>query len=218
MEIVEIEQWAALGEQLETGEGVHRPSTFSAFLAATMSDCGNLVVVDAGCGAGLVTLAALSAGARHVVAQDYDAAALADTARNVTTFLGPEARRRLTLWEADWRLLGPMKADLLAVNPPQRPSVLLPDVPDEQRHLHAGGGEDGLDGVRLVLSHAGAERVRTTAAAVLGLHALDMPAWSAPQIIASVELAFAPAWRALVPTLHGRVDVWEFKQDADRVA
>ncbi|MEU8325567.1 methyltransferase [Nonomuraea sp. NPDC048881] len=115
--------WGSVGRKLEASPGVHRPSTFSAFLASTLDDTRDQVVLDAGCGAGLVTLAALTAGARHVIAQDHDGAALADTARNVIPFLGHEARKRLTLWEADWRLLAPMSADLLAVNPPQRPTT-----------------------------------------------------------------------------------------------
>jgi methylase of polypeptide subunit release factors len=210
MDPLDIEHWSTLSRKLETSDGVHRPSTFSVFLAATMVDCQDLVVVDAGCGAGLVTMAALAAGARHVVAQDHDAAALADTARNVTRILGAAARSRLTLWEAGWNLLGPMKADLLAVNPPQRPSVLLPDVPQNQRHLHVGGGEDGLDGLRLILGHTGTDRVRTTAAAVLDVGKLTYPRWSATRLVASTDLPFDPAWRALVPDLRGRVDIWEF--------
>lgn len=179
-----------------------------------MNDCQDMTVVDAGCGAGLVTLAALSAGASQVVAQDYDAAALSDTARNVTRVLGPTGRARLTLWESDWRQLGPMCADLLAVNPPQRPAALLPDVPPDQRHLHDGGGPDGLDGIRLVLSHTGATRVRTTAAAALRLETQRFPGWSTPQPITSADLPFDPAWRALLPDLRGRVDIWELVSDS----
>ncbi len=145
IDMAQVEAWVTVGSKLDASTGVHRPSVFSAFLAATMADCQGQVVVDAGCGAGLVTVTALSAGARHVVAQDYDGTALADTARNVGSILGPEARNKLSLWEADWSLLRPLRADLLAVNPPQRPAALLPEVPPEQRHLHSGGGDDGLD-------------------------------------------------------------------------
>lgn len=208
----EIDRWAEIGSALHAGGGVHRPSLFSAFLAATMADCRDLVVVDAGCGAGLVTLAALAAGARHVVAQDYDAKALADTAHNVTRVLGRAARSRLTLWEADWSQLRPMHADLLAVNPPQRPAALLPDVPQDQRHLHDGGGPDGLAAIRLVVSHAGADRVRTTAAAAVRFDTLTFPAWSTPRRVATAELPFDPAWRALVPDLRGDVGVWELSR------
>ncbi|MGH8881801.1 MAG: methyltransferase, partial [Stackebrandtia sp.] len=181
--MADIEPWTALGSKLEVSTGVHRPSTFSAFLAATMADSDGQTVVDAGCGAGLVTMAALAAGARHVVAQDYDAAALADTVRNVEEHLGGGARARLSLWESDWRQLAVMHADVLVVNPPQRPAAVLPDVPAEERHLHEGGGADGLDGIRLVLEHAGTTRVRTTAAAVLDITALRFRQWSAPRTV-----------------------------------
>ncbi|PZT71764.1 MULTISPECIES: 50S ribosomal protein L11 methyltransferase [unclassified Streptomyces] len=213
MEILEIGPWLALGQKLTASEGVHRPSTFSAVLAATMSDCEGQVVVDAGCGAGLVTVAALAAGARHVIAQDYDRAALVDTARNVSEHLGSEARGRLTLWEADWSQLAPMRADVLAVNPPQRPARLLPDVPADQQHLHSGGGADGLDGIRLILKHARTDRVRTTAAAVLDVGPIALPSQGAMRLIAGAEVSFDPAWRTVLPGLYGRVNVWEFSRD-----
>ncbi|MFJ9179145.1 50S ribosomal protein L11 methyltransferase [Streptomyces sp. NPDC102360] len=208
-----IDAWVAMARDLDVGPGVHSPSVFSAFLAANVLDTQDQVVVDAGCGAGLVTIAALSSGARHVVAQDYDPAALNDTMRNVTRILGPKARERLSLWEADWRQLGPMAADLLAVNPPQRPTALMPDVPHDQRHLHDGGGADGLDGIRLVLAHANAQRVRTTAAAALRMDTRTCADWSAPRLIADAWLPFAPAWRNLVPDLRGRVGIWEFARE-----
>ncbi|MBC9718888.1 50S ribosomal protein L11 methyltransferase [Streptomyces sp. TRM66268-LWL] len=169
--------------------------------------------MDAGCGAGLVTVAALEAGAHHVISQDYDGAALSDTARNVTDLLGSEARNRLTLWEADWSQLAPMHADVLAVNPPQRPAALLPDVPEDERHLHDGGGVDGLAALRMVLAHASTARVRSTAAEVLNVAAMDPSPW-AMRKIASAELPFDPAWRSVLPQGQGTVDVWEFSQPA----
>ncbi|MEU4547459.1 50S ribosomal protein L11 methyltransferase [Nonomuraea dietziae] len=210
---MDIERWAEIGGVLQTSDGVHRPSRFSAFLAAGMGDCGDLTVIDAGCGAGLVAVAALEAGARHVVAQDYDPKALHDTAHNVTRILGSRARARLTLWEADWSQLRPMKADLLAVNPPQRPAALLPAVPQNQRHLHDGGGPDGLAAIRLVVRHAGTGRVRTTAAAALRFDTREFPGWSAPRCVAMTELPYDPAWRALVPDLLGQVGIWELHRE-----
>lgn len=212
MDPARIDPWTELGSKLEVSPGVHSPSRFSAFLAATMADCRGQVVVDAGCGAGLVTVAALAAGARHVVAQDYDPAALTDTVGNTMKHLGNEARARLSLWEADWRQLAPMRADVLAVNPPQRPTPLLAAVPAGERHLHDGGGADGLDGVRLVLAHAGTTRVRTTAAAALDIAVLTSRDWHEPRIIASAQLPFNPAWRSLLPDLRGEVNVWEFSR------
>ncbi|PSL03278.1 ribosomal protein L11 methyltransferase PrmA [Haloactinopolyspora alba] len=207
-----------MGRSLVTSPGVHRPSTFSALLASTLGDTGGRVVVDAGCGAGLVTLAALAAGAEHVVAQDTDPASLADTAANVESVLGVEARSRLTFWEADWRLLAPMHADVLAVNPPQRPAEVLADVDAEVLHLHDGGGRDGFDGLRLVLAHTSASTVRTTATSVLDLPAalrglLEL-GWDEPRVFGSAELEHDPAWRRLLPGLRARVDVLEFSRPA----
>ncbi|MEV0809311.1 50S ribosomal protein L11 methyltransferase [Micromonospora sp. NPDC050200] len=210
----DLERWTALGAELVTSPRVHRPSSFSALLASAVQDTAGEVVVDTGCGAGLVTIAALMADAQHVIAQDYDANCLIDTAANVERLLGPAARQRLTLWEADWRQLGPMRADVLAVNPPQRPTALLEDVDDDVLHLHDGGGDDGFAGLRMVLGHAGTPRVRTTAAAVLDLPAaapdLCGSRWSAPSVLTHAHLPLDPAWHRLVPELIGRVDVWEF--------
>jgi methylase of polypeptide subunit release factors len=214
-----VDEWVAVGSDLVTGPGVHRPSPFSAVLASTMASTEGQVVVDAGCGAGLVAVAALSAGAHHVIAQDYDPAALADTAANVERVLGASGRRRLTLWEAHWRHLAPMRADLLAVNPPQRPSRLLDEVDPEVLHLHDGGGHDGFDALRLVLAHARTTAVRTTAAAVLDLPGTSFedvaPGWCAPRPVGKAVVPFDRSWRQIQKG-HGRVDVWEFTRTPDR--
>jgi methylase of polypeptide subunit release factors len=211
-----VDRWVGIGRELKTDAGVHRPSRFSALLASAMGDCAGQVVVDAGCGAGLVAIAALASGAAHVVAQDYDPACLADTAHNVEAVLGAEARQRLSLWEADWRQIAPLTADVLAVNPPQRPAVLLPDVDEEVLHLHEGGGADGLAGLRMVLGHAATARVRTTAASVLGIperaSELCGQTWASPSVVASAVLPLDPAWRRLRPELADTVDVWEFRR------
>ncbi|MFC7343839.1 50S ribosomal protein L11 methyltransferase [Saccharopolyspora griseoalba] len=205
-----IDDWTALGAELRTSPGVHRPSAFSALLATAATDCRDQVVLDAGCGAGLVTIAALRSGAERVIAQDHDPAALADTRRNVLGILGAEAADRLDLREADWSEPGQPRADLLAVNPPQRPSALLGDVPAAELHLHDSGGSDGLDGLRTVLAHANADRVRSTAAAILGAGRLRAAGCSVPQRVAAVELDFSPAWRSLLPALRASAEVWEF--------
>lgn len=203
--------WSAWHKvELTTSEGVHRPSEFSALLASTMSDAWGRTVVDAGCGAGLIALAALSAGASHVIAQDRDAAALRDTAANVERLLGASARERLSLWQADFAQLGVLDADVLAVNPPQRPAHLLGDVELENLHLHEGGGRDGLDGLRLVLAHARCHEVRSTAADVLPLDALRRT----PRRLATATLPMHPAWHPLVLGTEAKVSVWAF----DRVS
>jgi methylase of polypeptide subunit release factors len=195
---------------LTTSAGVHRPSPFSALLASTMSDVWGRTVLDAGSGAGLIAVAALAAGASHVIAQDHDAAALRDTAANVERLLGASARDRLSLWQADFAQLGVLDADVLAVNPPQRPAHLLSSVEPEHLHLHEGGGQDGLDGLRLVLAHARCHEVRSTAADVLPLDSLHR----SPRRLATSTLPMHPSWRPLVQASEAKVSVWAF----DRVS
>lgn len=105
-------------------------------------------------------------------------------------------------------------ADLLAVNPPQRPAALLPDVAEDVLHLHQGGGEDGFAALRLVLANAGTTRVRSTAAALLDLpsaaDSLCGTRWLPPAMVAQATLPLDPAWRRLAGDLVDRVGVWEF--------
>jgi methylase of polypeptide subunit release factors len=198
--------WHQLGAALTASPGVHRPSEFSALLASTLSDVWGRTVLDAGSGAGLITVAALSAGATHVVALDRDPVALQDTAANVERLLGTSARDRLSLWQADFTQLGVLDADVLAVNPPQRPTYLLDGVEPDQRHLHEGGGVDGLDGLRLVLSHARCHEVRSTAADALPLAVLHRT----PRHLTTATLPVHPAWHPLVHADEAKVSVWAF--------
>ncbi|WNV89637.1 50S ribosomal protein L11 methyltransferase [Umezawaea sp. Da 62-37] len=198
--------WYIFGLGLTAGPDVHRPSEFSALLASTLSDVWGRSVLDAGSGAGLITIAALSAGARHVIALDRDEEALRDTAANVERLLGISARERLSLWQADFSQLDVLDADVLAVNPPQRPTELLDAVEPHNRHLHEGGGRDGLDGLRLVLGHARCHEVRSTAADVLPLSTLRRT----PRRLTTTTLPMHPAWRPLVGGDEGKVSVWAF--------
>jgi methylase of polypeptide subunit release factors len=59
-----------LVDELRVSEGVHAPSAFSVLLVDSMPDPRDLVCVDAGCGAGLVTVALLQRRAREVFAFD----------------------------------------------------------------------------------------------------------------------------------------------------
>jgi methylase of polypeptide subunit release factors len=205
--------WHAYGQRLDTGEGVHRPSEFSALLASTLADSAGLTVLDAGCGAGLISIAALEAGARHVIAMDRDPAALESTAANVRSLLGEDARARLSLWQADFSQLGALAADVLAVNPPQRPDSILGAVDSTERHLHTGAGADGLDTLRLVLANAAAREVRTTAAPALRLgEARFDGAWDAPELVAAETLPVHPAWGE--PGDRAEVGVWTFRRSA----
>ncbi len=203
--------WHELGQTLHADPGVHRPSEFSSLLASTLEDVGGRTVVDAGSGAGLITIAALAAGADQVVAMDRDAAALESTATNVTRLLGSEVRGRLSLWQADFAQLGVLACDVLAVNPPQRPAGVLDEVEQDQRHLHTGAGDDGLDSLRLVLAHAAAREVRSTAAAALAVERTELvDGWAPPHRLTTSTLPLHPAWGS--SNGRGEVGVWAFSR------
>ncbi|NYE36066.1 ribosomal protein L11 methylase PrmA [Nocardioides cavernae] len=208
----EWREWYALGQQLTALDGVHSPSRFSALLAATMVDVEGLTVIDAGSGAGLITIAALAAGAEQVIAIDNDPAAARATADNVASVMGREGSRRLATQVLDFTSLGEVPADLLAVNPPQRPTRILQAVEPDQRHLHEGGGEDGLATLRLVMEHARTRVVRTTAADVLsvGTARRDSERWSEPRLVRREELPMHASWVTLTGAL-GHVAVWDFQ-------
>jgi methylase of polypeptide subunit release factors len=203
--------WHEVGETLAVGDGVHRPSEFSALLSSTLTDVEGLTVLDAGCGAGLITIAALAGGAREVVAMDRDGAALEATAANVARVLGAEAGRRLSLWEGEFGRLGDREVDLLAVNPPQRPESILGAVESRNRHLHTGAGADGFDTLRLVLAHAAAGEVRTTAAAALRIEEARLDRrWASPTRLTAETLPVHPAWDA--PGDRAEVGIWAFRR------
>ncbi len=202
-------------EDLTARVGVHRPSRFSALLASALPDCTGRTVIDAGAGSGLITLAAFIKGAAKVIAVDHDPAALLATTANVTRLLGNSALARIQTVETGIDSLDAIPGDLLAVNPPQRPQRLLAAVEADQRHLHEGGGPDGLATLRLVLAYAPTDRVWSTAAAILPITALAVPhhdghrTWTPTRTMASAELTMHPSWHAISPPT-ARVDVREF--------
>ncbi|MBL7259685.1 50S ribosomal protein L11 methyltransferase [Paractinoplanes lichenicola] len=200
--MTDLQGWFEFGAALSLAGGVHAPSRFSALLAASLVDCGGLTVIDAGCGAGLITIAALRAGAARVIAVDSDPAAVEVTRRNVAETVGTQ---RLEARQLDFRELGGIDADLLAVNPPQRPAATLDAVELDQRHLHEGGGPDGLDTLRLVLKHTSAAIVRTTAADILPIHTVG--AESARRVL-TATLPMHPAWHPLTGP-EAAVNVWD---------
>lgn len=200
------QEWHALAATLDVPEGVHRPSPFSAQLATSLPDLTGQVVVDAGSGAGLISLAALAAGADHVIAVDLDLDALAATRANVERVLGDSGR--LSLLQSDFRMLHLVNADVLLANPPQRPARVLEQVPAAERRVHEGGGEDGLDAVRMLLDHACTAQVWTTAAGVLDAGALRHPRWSAPRLESEAHVPMDAVWRVLGD--DDRVTVWRF--------
>jgi methylase of polypeptide subunit release factors len=208
----ELTAWGEVGRSLQAGPSVHRPSSFSAALAALLPDLQGRTVVDAGSGAGLVTIAALARGAEHVVALDYDPGALRDTEANVQKVVG--ATDRISLWQAGWNQLNLVACDVLLVNPPQRPTRLLQDVPVDQRHLHSGGGEDGLAGLRLVLQQAIASTVLTTGSSLLspGPETLTVGSYGPPVLHDHAVVQYDSSWRQLSAEPTGVVNIWRFSR------
>jgi len=205
-------QAEAVAARLHASPGVHRPSPFSVLLASALPPLDGMRTIDAGCGAGLVTIAMLAAGAERVVAQDYDPAAVADTVRNVAEVLGADAAARVERSATDWRQLDTLEGDLLAVNPPQRPTEMLPAVPPDEVHLHEGGGEDGLDGVRLVLRHTPTDVVLSTASSLLPGDPAEVSTalgWGA-ELVAERVLHHAEPWWVVADALDAPVRVWRF--------
>ena len=126
--------------ECESAPGVHplAPSTI-ALAGAVFAEVrrgGRRSVLDLGCGAGFLGLAAAAAGARRVLATDVDPAAVACAARNAA-----RAGLRIETRVGDW--FEPVRGegfDLLASNPPQTPapSPIAPDRwggPEGSRHL-----------------------------------------------------------------------------------
>lgn len=204
-------EWRALGAELSTPAGVHAPSPFSALLASSMGDCAGRTVVDAGSGAGLISIAALAAGAAEVLAIDLDPAAIEASRENVRRVLGAEDYARFSTRILDFSELGAVAGDLLAANPPQRPTEILAGVESDQRHLHEGGGSHGLDTIRLLLRYARTSVVRTTAAGVLDIDAArhDLPQWDRPVRVTEEILPMHRSWRPLTGP-SAAVGVWDF--------
>jgi methylase of polypeptide subunit release factors len=204
--------WWALGARLAVSDGVHRPSRFSAALSAHLPTVTGAHVVDVGCGAGSVSVAALARGAAHAVAMDRDPAALLDTRANVTAVLGHAAARRLALLESDWAHLGLLRCDIAIANPHQRPSALLAAVAPAERHLHEGAGDDGADAIRALLHHGRADVMVLTLSSLLpvGGHDLVTSRFTSAERLHDVTVEHDPVWAPLVGDTAPSVGIWRF--------
>lgn len=198
------------GAALDTPAGVHIPSAFSAVLAACLPDLTGQVVLDAGCGAGLISIAALLRGAEQVIACDIDPAALSATHSNVNRVA--VNTDRLTLLHSDFRALGHVSVDLALANPPQRPDSVLQATPVAERHLHRGGGTDGMDVIKLLLDHLPCPRLWTTAASTLPVQTLSTPEWQPPQLVQRLPVPLQRPWSATETPSDGEVIVWSFNR------
>lgn len=206
------QRWFAYGQTLEVPDGVHHPSAFSAVLASSPIEVAGRTVVDAGSGAGLITISALARGASRVIALDLDAVALEATRANVAAALGDDGMSRLTLTQSDFSGLAALPADVVLANPPQRPEAILVDLPQEERAIHAVSGVDGLDLIRSILEYADSDEVVTTAAGVLDIARADSPRWPQRRLVTSVIAPLAPVWRLAGASDEDSVNVWCFSR------
>ncbi|MEV4348759.1 hypothetical protein AB0J83_30245 [Actinoplanes sp. NPDC049596] len=115
--------------------------------------------------------------------------------------------RRAARRQLDFRELAGFDADLLAVNPPQRPASILECAEPDHRHLHEGGGPDGLDTLRLVLKHTTATTVRTTAAGILPIHTVE---GRTRRLVLTATVPMHRAWHPLTGP-QAPVNVWDLQ-------
>lgn len=198
----------ALVDELRWSEGVHEPSAFSALLVDSLPDPGGLVCVDAGCGAGLVTVSLLRRGAREVFAFDKDRYAVADARANVAR-LTPDATRAHVRIGGFAELSGE-PCELLACNPPQRPEALWADLPRSRQRPYYVADHDGLGAVRLVLS------LTPAPCAIFSLSSITCPDASAiaaefgreAQLLGERLVQHDPVWGRLSDELLVPARVW----------
>jgi methylase of polypeptide subunit release factors len=168
-------------------------------------------VIDAGCGAGAVTVALLRRGAAHVYAWDIVPAAIEDTLENVQRHADPA---RVTPHLGSFDGLANADSDLLVTNPPQRPRVVWEQLPADARGVGAGG-EDGLEKLEVILAHTRAPRVITS---ISTLTAPDLApiarrhGFGEAVILADVQGAHDPIWRYAGSLADARIRVWELRR------
>jgi methylase of polypeptide subunit release factors len=202
---------SALVDELRWSEGVHAPSAFSMLLVDSLPDPGGLACVDAGCGAGLVTVSLLQRDARAVFAFDKDRYAVADARANVARLTPHPQRAQLRI--GGFAELSAHPCELLACNPPQRPKALWSDLPrDEQRPFFVAG-DDGLGAVRLVLMLTPAPR------AIFSLSSITCPDATAlaaefgreAHLLGERPVQHDPIWSRISSELLVPARVWELR-------
>jgi methylase of polypeptide subunit release factors len=201
------------GEPLEirVSPGVHTPSPFTQALIAALPRVDGLDVIDAGCGAGAVTVALLHRGAAHVSAWDIVPAAVEDTLENVRRHSDPA---RVTPHLGSFDCLAGVDADLLVTNPPQRPRSVWEQLPADARGVGAGG-EDGLEKLELILASTRAPRVITS---ISSLTAPDLApvarrhGFERATLLADFQGAHDPIWRYAGRLESARIRVWELNR------
>jgi methylase of polypeptide subunit release factors len=202
---------AIAGSELRWSEGVHAPSAFSELLVESLPDPTGLVCVDAGCGAGLVTVALLRRGAREVFAFDKDRYAVADARENVARLAPDPHRAHLRI--GGFAELSGEPCDVLLCNPPQRPKALWSDLEHSAQRPFFVAGDDGLGAVRLVLSLTPAPR------AIFSLSSITCPDATAiaaefgreAQLLGERLVQHDPVWGRIAPELLAPARVWELR-------
>ena len=193
---------------IRVSPGVHTPSPFTQALVNALPRVDGLDVIDAGCGAGAVTVALLRRGAAHVHAWDIVPEAIEDTLENARRHADAA---RVTPHLGSFDTLADTAADLLVTNPPQRPRSVWEQLPADARGVGAGG-EDGLEKLELILASTRAPRVITS---ISTLAAPDLAAvarrhgFERATVLADVQGAHDPIWRYAGSLEDARIRVWE---------
>ena len=196
---------------IRVSPGVHTPSPFTQALIAALPRVDGLTVIDAGCGAGAVTVALLLRGAAHVSAWDIVPAAIEDTLENVSRHADPA---RVTPHLGSFDCIADVDADLLVTNPPQRPRSVWERLPADARGVGAGG-EDGLEQLELILASTRAPRVITS---ISSLTAPDLApiarrhGFEHTSLLADIQGAHDPIWRYAGSLEDARIRVWELRR------
>jgi methylase of polypeptide subunit release factors len=197
---------------IRVSPGVHTPSPFTQALVDALPRVDGLDVIDAGCGAGAVTVALLLRGAAHVSAWDIVPAAVSDTLENVGRHADPA---RVTPHLGSFDRLAEADADLLVTNPPQRPRAVWEQLPADARGVGAGG-EDGLENLELILAATRAPRVITS---ISSLTAPDLGpvarrrGFAQATLLADVRGAHDPIWRYAGSLADARIRVWDLRRE-----
>lgn len=193
---------------IRVSSGVHTPSPFTQALITALPGVDGLEVIDAGCGAGSVTVALLLRGAAHVSAWDIVPAAIDDTLENVRRHADvSRVTTRLELFDR----LADAPADLLVTNPPQRPRAVWEHLPADARGIGAGG-EDGLEPLATILSATCAARVITSISTLTAPDLAPLAArcgFAGARVLADEPVAHDPVWRHAGSLADARVRVWE---------
>ncbi|HET6174621.1 MAG TPA: methyltransferase [Gaiellales bacterium] len=196
---------------IRVSPGVHTPSPFTQALITALPRVDGLDVIDAGCGAGAVTVALLLRGAAHVSAWDIVPAAIEDMLENVRRHADPD---RVTPHLGSFDSLRDVDADLLVTNPPQRPRAVWEQLPADARGVGAGG-EDGLEQLELILASTRAPRV---IASISTLTAPDLASiarrhgFEKTALLADVQGAHDPIWRYAGSLADARIRVWDLRR------